>query len=265
VSGWGKPTSKGHYLPTVRSDIIEALYLLQMGDAWGAEIICQSLSKDLITDAKPSDKRHIELEETTGHQKQKHFLADILICLGEARLLLHQQSYNSIMNRFSSKHPDSIMEALLNTQILSSLDKLYSAKASFETAVSLDPMNPRARSSLGLTLLLLGTRSTTLLGATEEDQSRVERSALNLLFDATLHLNAAVTITESWVDRLQRDALVSPIFQAIDKTMHVTALYNNALAHLALGDHNAALRLLRRVHDSLCSKEISKRLGERCC
>lgn len=261
MSGWDDLIGKGYdsHSQTVHSEFIEAIRLLQIGDAWGAEIICQSLSNSLNT---TSSKTHrIEQGETSKNRQQNPSSVDILICLGEAQLLFHQQSYNSIMNRFARKQTELISsDALINTQIQSSLDKLHSARLNFESAVLLEPTNPRARGDLGLTLLLLGTRSLGFLNEEDQPSQRVSiRSTMDLLFDASLHLSAAATLIESWIDdELHKDTSAIPKFHTRDKTMHVTALYNGALAHLAMGDHKAASRLLRRVHDLLSYEAMSK-------
>ena len=167
-----------------------------------------------------------------------------LICLGEARLALHNSAWSTGI--VDDENYGLIME------------KLKSAKSTFEAAVKLKNgvTSPDVRLGLGLSLYLSATRSmnatgkqmssSLLLGSPIGHESD---SNSQLLSDAILHLNAAASLTHPKLLSLSLKS--DPEMTQKRKNMHTAAKYNSALAHLALGDMSPPISLFEDVSSSL--------------
>lgn len=167
-----------------------------------------------------------------------------LICLGEARLVLHNSAWSTGI--VDDENYGLIME------------KLKSAKSTFEAAVKLKNgvTSPDIRLGLGLSLYLSATRSmnatgkqmssSLLLGSPIGHESD---SNSQLLSDAILHLNAAASLTHPKLLSLSLKS--DPEMTQKRKNMHTAAKYNSALAHLALGDMSPPISLFQDVSSSL--------------
>lgn len=167
-----------------------------------------------------------------------------LICLGEARLALHNSAWSTGI--VDDENYGLIME------------KLKSAKSTFEAAVKLKNgvTSPDVRLGLGLSLYLSATRSmnatgkqmssSLLLGSPIGHESD---SNSQLLSDAILHLNAAASLTHPKLLSLSLKS--DPEMTQKRKNMHTAAKYNSALAHLALGDMSPPISLFQDVSSSL--------------
>ena len=152
------------------------------------------------------------------------------ICLGEARLALHNGAWTS---------------GLVEHQGRLVFDKLRLARENFELAVNMNQgaTSAEARLGLGLSLFLTATRK----GASGRQTGG--ESSSQLLFDSILHLNAAASLTSP----------SKPLGhgQSIDqRTMvHMAATYNSAIANLALGDFSSPITLFQEISASLGESE----------
>lgn len=180
------------------------IYLFKNNDPVGAESICK-----LATERDPSNMK-------------------AWVCLGEARLSLHNSAWSSGLMEYQSRFV---------------FDKLLEARENFEMATSMNggPTCPEARLGLGLSLFLLATRRV--------DTKRYylkKESTSQLLFDSILHFNAAASLTSP-------SALVGERENVVDdkRKIHMAATYNSAMAHLALGDTSTAAPLLEEVITAL--------------
>ena len=174
--------------------------LHDQADATGAETVCLEVVNKY---AWNDEEEHAQTK------------VDALVCLGEARLALHQHSYAKVQ----SARRGSVAYGLHLSQ---STDKLKSAHSSLKKAVSIDPTNAQARLGMGTTMML--TASRTDHGSNNDGETVEEEGAVGrLLFDATQHFEAAANIS------------------APNSPLHLTSLHNLALAHLRLGDAPSAI------------------------
>ncbi len=151
------------------------------------------------------------------------------ICLGESRLALHNIAWSS---------------GLMENQICPDFDKLESARRTFETAVNLKhgAMTPSLRLGLGLSLFLTASRDSGC-GIKLKGESISQ-----LLFDAILHFNAAVSLSKSPTSMPLRKGESS---QHERELIQLVATYNMGLAHLALGDSSSATSIFRKISASI--------------
>eukprot|EP00979_Chaetoceros_neogracilis_P001568 scaffold269_cov245-Chaetoceros_neogracile.AAC.17 len=153
------------------------------------------------------------------------------ICLGEARLALHNGAW---------------MSGLVEHQGRLVFEKLKLARENFEVAVNMNQgaTSAEARLGLGLSLFLTATRK----GANGRQTGG--ESSSQLLFDSILHLNAAASLTSPSLPLRGGKS-------ADDKAMvHMAAKYNSAIANLALGDLSSPIRLLQEVTAFLKESEV---------
>ena len=157
-------------------------------------------------------------------------------CLGEARLALHNSAW--VSGLINMEHPNQQQHRLV-------VDKLHAARDNFETAANMNQGATcvRARLGLGLSLFLTATRR-----SPDGIQVQVQaggggggETVSQLLFDSILHLNAAASLTSPSVP-LGKDES-----HGEREKIHMVAIYNTALAHLALGDSSSAMPLLRQM------------------
>lgn len=213
--------------------------LLQNHDPAGAEAMCH-----LATQQSPQDM-------------------EAWICLGEARLSLHNGAWESGFPTSESGE--------FECQVLETLN---AARSNFETAVYLKDgaMSAEARLGLGLSLFLSASRmrrdvncedfqlnlewdnrdsdldSGSLSNLKSKSRSKSKReSTTQLIFDSILHLKAASSLTAPSVPLHQGG------FESLEERgrIHMVANYNTALAYLALGDSSSAMSLLRNVFMSV--------------
>ena len=170
--------------------------LHDQADAAGAETVCLEVVNEY---AWNDEEEHAQTK------------VDALVCLGEARLALHQHSYAKVQ----SARRGSVAHDLHLSQ---STDKLKSAHSSLKKAVSIDPTNAQARLGMGTTMMLTASRSDH--GSNNDGETG---AVGRLLFDATQHFEAAANIS------------------APNSPLHLTSLHNLALAHLRLGDAPSAI------------------------
>jgi len=108
--------------------------------------------------------------------------------------------------------------------------------------VGIDPTVAEARLSLGLSLFSLGSRRQVGVDSVTMENvgdGILRESSNQLLFDPILHFNAAAALTSSVM--MEKGVPTAKMEQ-----IHVAALYNSALAYLALGDAASALLPLQK-------------------
>ena len=175
--------------------------LLRNGDSLGAETICKS-------------------EINAGNLKHSDYV-NALVCLGEARLALHNAAWNM---------------GLLESEHLLIYDRLHLAKNDFEIAVSIEPTDLGARLGLGLAYFLIATR----------EQSE---SSSQFLFNSILHFEAISVLVDTKKEESEDHDGVEgeSISNEEIENIRISAMYNNALAHLALDDIKEATSILTKV------------------
>ncbi|GFH49110.1 hypothetical protein CTEN210_05586 [Chaetoceros tenuissimus] len=207
------PSKSSEYLAVGQS-------LLKSNDPAGAESLCL-----LAHDEDPTN-------------------VSALICLGEARLALHNSAWSTGI--VDDENYGLIME------------KLKSAKSTFEAAVKLKNgvTSPDVRLGLGLSLYLSATRSMNVTGKQMSSSlllgspiGHESDSNSQLLSDSILHLNAAASLTHPKLLSLSLKS--DPEMTEKRKNMHIAAKYNSALAHLALGDMSPPISLFQDISSSL--------------
>ena len=156
------------------------------------------------------------------------------VCLGEARLALHNGAWTS---------------GLVEQQSRLVFDRLKLARDNFEMAVNMNQgaTCAKARLGLGLSLFLSATRK----GADASGRQSGGESSSQLLFDSILHLNAAASLTSPSMPLSRGES-------ADERTMvHMAAKYNGAIANLALGDFSSPMAIMKEIDASLEEKGVN--------
>ncbi len=185
--------------------------LLKNGDFVGAETLCKA-----------------EIE--SGNLKYHHEHMNALVCLGEARIALHNAAWNL---------------GFLESEYDLVYDRLHLAKKDFDAAVSLEPTFLGARLGLGLTNFLIATR--------EQPESSSQ-----LLFNSILHFEAISVLTSDSEDNGKGEWISGEDIENIQ----ISAMYNNGLAHLALGDIKPAVSIFTKVSNLMNSNQNQSAIGK---
>lgn len=156
------------------------------------------------------------------------------VCLGEARLALHNGAWTS---------------GLVEQQSRLVFDRLKLARDNFAMAVNMNQgaTCAKARLGLGLSLFLSATRK----GADASGRQAGGESSSQLLFDSILHLNAAAFLTSPSMPLSRGESADE---RAI---VHMAAKYNSAIANLALGDFSSPIAFMKDIDASLEEKGLN--------
>ena len=197
--------------------------LLKNGDPVGAETLCK-----------------VEIESGTLTHNEN---VNAFICLGEARLALHNAAWN-LGYYFVESSSSSSMSSTTSSDHDLLYNKLHLAQHDFEAAVTMEPTFLGARLGLGLTNFIIATR--------EQPESSSQ-----LLFNAILHFEAihVLTSNEDGGDGEESGEWL-PSNDTIDN-MKLSAMYNNGLAHLALGDIKSAIKIFKDMSNIITNDNKS--------
>lgn len=240
--------------------------LLKNGDPVGAETLCKH-EIDYIHKNKKKRKKmkknddeqdimdgdHLENESNEVYEDEDDYHTNIhpkfiqaLVCLGEARLALHNTAWNSgLILESSSSSSSSLSEQ--------PYERLHLANQNFDEAVRLQPTNMNARLGLGLTYFLIATREQQYSNnQSNKDTATTRQHQQQLLFNSILHFEAiGVLVSSSSYDY---NTVIIADEEEIEN-MKISALYNNALAHIALDDVKSAIPILNDVSKILEMKK----------
>ncbi len=184
--------------------------LLRQGDAIGAFSSCTSVFTTEIVEGGES-RPSTDLKD----------LMDAFVCAGEASIKLYKDALELLHDE-----PQSSL-----TPPSTTTSRIEQAKSYFEIAMDLDPMNPRVRTGLGLSLFFIATAPNT------DDKYNKSHKSL-LLFEAIQHFTTAASYYHKGNREETNDDTIA---------MQRSCWYNAAFCYIHLQHYSEAIPLLQRA------------------